>query len=129
MLPGKEWRQWWVCRGNCDGAGRMTAIVTSILRGLPVSPVTQPIRTRRFERIAFVASQSAEARRAQDGLAERYGAVAPEAADCIVALGGDGLMLQILHRHLHDGIPIYGMNRGTVGFLTARACGSCRRSA
>ena len=38
-------------------------------------------------------------------------------ADAIVALGGDGLMLQTLHRFMHDRIPIYGMNRGSVGFL------------
>ena len=38
-------------------------------------------------------------------------------ADAIVALGGDGLMLQTMHRHLNSRIPIYGMNRGSVGFL------------
>jgi len=43
--------------------------------------------------------------------------VAPEEADAIVALGGDGLMLQTMHSHLHSRIPIYGMNRGSVGFL------------
>ena len=41
----------------------------------------------------------------------------PETADAIVALGGDGLMLQTLHKHLHGGVPIYGMNRGSFGFL------------
>jgi NAD+ kinase len=35
-----------------------------------------------------------------------------------VALGGDGLMLQTLHAHMHDNLPVYGMNRGSVGFLT-----------
>ena len=43
--------------------------------------------------------------------------VEPEAADVIVALGGDGLMLQTLHRFMDAGKPIYGMHRGTVGFL------------
>ena len=38
-------------------------------------------------------------------------------ADIVVALGGDGLMLQTLHRLMNAGKPIYGMNRGTVGFL------------
>jgi len=73
--------------------------------------------SRRFEKISFVASETAEAQRALATLVGRYGRVAPEEADVIVALGGDGLMLQTLHRHMHDNIPIYGMNRGSVGFL------------
>jgi NAD+ kinase len=71
----------------------------------------------RFEKIAFVASETQEAVDALQTLSERYGNVAPEAADVIVALGGDGLMLQTMHRHLTSRIPIYGMNRGSVGFL------------
>ena len=71
----------------------------------------------RYERIAFVASPTPEAEAACDELTRRYGAVAPEAADVIVALGGDGLMLQTLHKFMASGKPIYGMNRGTVGFL------------
>ena len=54
---------------------------------------------------------------ARDALARRYGDVAPADADVIVALGGDGLMLQTLHRFMGSGKPIYGMNRGTVGFM------------
>ena len=50
-------------------------------------------------------------------LAARYGNAEPEQADVIVALGGDGLMLQTLHRFMTSGKPIYGMHRGTVGFL------------
>ncbi len=73
---------------------------------------------RKFQSIAFVASDVPEARTALDVLSARYGNVPPEKADVIVALGGDGLMLQTLHRHMHDRIPIYGMNRGSVGFLT-----------
>jgi NAD+ kinase len=46
-----------------------------------------------------------------------YGNHDPANADVVVALGGDGLMLQTLHRHMHSGTPIYGMHRGTVGFL------------
>ena len=68
-------------------------------------------------RIAFVASTSAEAREACERLSRRYGNAAPEQADVIVALGGDGLMLQTLHRFMPSGKPIYGMHRGTVGFL------------
>ena len=50
-------------------------------------------------------------------LEKRYGAVKPAQADIIVALGGDGLMLQTLHRNMRRGTPIFGMNLGTVGFL------------
>jgi NAD+ kinase len=71
----------------------------------------------RHERIAFVASPTPEAEAACDELTRRYQAVAPEAADVIVALGGDGLMLQTLHKFMGSGKPIYGMHRGTIGFL------------
>jgi NAD+ kinase len=71
----------------------------------------------RFSNIAFVASETKEAMAARKALVERYGNTAPEKADAIVALGGDGLMLQTMHRHLNSRIPIYGMNRGSVGFL------------
>jgi NAD+ kinase len=74
-------------------------------------------RTQKFERIAFVASDAPEARKALKRLAALYGNVDPKSAGAIVALGGDGLMLQTLHRHMRDHIPIYGMNRGSVGFL------------
>ena len=70
-----------------------------------------------FERIGFVASDAPEARQAADRLRQRYGDVEPEQADVVVALGGDGFMLETLHRFLGRGVPIYGMNRGTVGFL------------
>ena len=48
---------------------------------------------------------------------QRYDHVPPEEADVVVGLGGDGLMLQALHRFMGTAKPIYGMNRGTVGFL------------
>ena len=70
-----------------------------------------------FERIAFVASPIAEAEEALQRLAQRYGNVAPAQADVIVALGGDGFMLQTLHEFMSSRKPIYGMHRGTVGFL------------
>lgn len=69
------------------------------------------------KKIAFVASDVPEAIEARRSLASRYGDAVPETADAIVALGGDGLMLQTLHRFINDKIPIYGMNRGSVGFL------------
>src|SRR5436189_5681784 len=71
----------------------------------------------RHPRIAFVASPMAEAQEARVRLTKRYGDTAPGEADVIVALGGDGLMLQTLHRFMTTGKPIYGMHRGTVGFL------------
>jgi NAD+ kinase len=71
----------------------------------------------RFTTIAFVAGQTPEARDAYDRLAAAYGNAEPDKADVIVALGGDGLMLQTLHNFMKSGKPIYGMHRGTVGFL------------
>ena len=70
-----------------------------------------------YERIAFVASPFAEAKEAEKRLGKQYGNVEPDSADVIVALGGDGLMLQTLRRFMRSGKPIYGMHRGTVGFL------------
>ena len=72
---------------------------------------------QRYDRIAFVASAGAEAQQALAQLTELYGNHDPESADVVVALGGDGLMLQTLHQHMRSGKPIYGMHRGTVGFL------------
>ncbi|MCU4180459.1 NAD kinase [Bosea sp. BH3] len=73
--------------------------------------------TDRYGAISFVASETPEAQAALDKLVERYGNPDPAEADVVVALGGDGLMLQTLHRFLGTGKPIYGMNRGSVGFL------------
>jgi NAD+ kinase len=72
---------------------------------------------RRFNRVAFVASPTPDAQSALHALQQHYPNVAPEEADVIVALGGDGLMLQTLHRFMGTAIPIYGMNKGSVGFL------------
>ena len=72
---------------------------------------------KRYERIAFVASAGDEAQAALAQLGNLYGNCPPAEADIVVALGGDGLMLQTLHQHMRTGKPIYGMHRGTVGFL------------
>jgi len=72
---------------------------------------------KRFEHIAFVAGQTPESREAYSRLEKPYGNTDPTKADVIVALGGDGLMLQTLHKFMKSGKPIYGMHRGTVGFL------------
>ena len=69
------------------------------------------------QRIAFVAADTEEARSARERLEARYDGAPPGEAEVIVALGGDGFMLETLHGFLDRGVPIYGMNRGTVGFL------------
>jgi len=68
-------------------------------------------------RLAFVAANTIAARTAKAALEKRYGLVSPADAEAIVALGGDGMMLQTLHRNLRRRTPIFGMNLGTVGFL------------
>src|ERR1700733_13977929 len=71
----------------------------------------------RYSRIAFVASDVPAAQQARRRLTRRYGDARPETADVVVALGGDGFMLAPLQGLLNRGKPIYGMHRGTVGFL------------
>lgn len=68
-------------------------------------------------RIAFLASAVTAPQAALAALSRRYGNVPLEDAEVIVALGGDGFMLQTLHATQHIDLPVYGMNRGTVGFL------------
>ena len=74
-------------------------------------------KTPKYERIAFVASPAPEAAQALKRLVKLYGNVSPSRADVVVALGGDGLMLQTLRKAMKAGRPIYGMHRGTIGFL------------
>jgi len=68
--------------------------------------------------IAFLSSGAPEADAARSRLVALYGDCDADSAEVIVALGGDGLMLQTLHRFMNKPKPIYGMNRGSVGFLT-----------
>ena len=68
-------------------------------------------------RIAFLAAQTEAAQRARERLIALYGDAPPAEAEFLVALGGDGLMLETQHRFLGRNAPIYGMNRGSVGFL------------
>lgn len=70
-----------------------------------------------LDRIAFVASDSDVAQASMKRLQARYPSKCIDEAEVIVALGGDGLMLQTLHHSLDRDVPIYGMNRGTIGFL------------
>lgn len=65
----------------------------------------------------FTASQKPEARQALDLMTRRYGQTPADRAEVIVALGGDGWMLETLRGRYSDRIPVYGMHRGTVGFL------------
>lgn len=67
--------------------------------------------------IHFAAAATDQARAARDRLIALYGDTVPEAAEVVVALGGDGLMLETIHRMLTHNLPVYGMNCGSVGFL------------
>jgi NAD+ kinase len=67
--------------------------------------------------IAICAADTETARDAEARLLARYRVASPEGADVIVALGGDGFLLQTLHRFMPLGKPVFGMNRGSVGFL------------
>ncbi|MFK7956735.1 MAG: NAD kinase [Lysobacterales bacterium] len=67
--------------------------------------------------IAFVASRAEGAQKARQQMIDRYGDVSPEDADTIVAIGGDGFMLQTMHRSMNLKKPIYGLMQGSVGFL------------
>ncbi len=67
--------------------------------------------------IAFLASDTDDAQAAKARLEAQYGAFEVDDADVIVALGGDGFMLSTLHSTQSLEVPVYGMNRGTVGFL------------
>ncbi len=71
-------------------------------------------------RIAFLATEDNEAQEALARLSSRYGNIPPAEAEIIVALGGDGFMLQTLQTHIDGDVPIYGMNRGSIGFLMNR---------
>ena len=68
-------------------------------------------------RIAIVASQDRKAITAKARLEAQHRTTTPEKADVIVALGGDGFMLEVLHEALGRDVAIYGMNRGSVGFM------------
>jgi len=73
-----------------------------------------------FKKLAFVASQKPSAKNALERLTSLYGNCDPAEANAIVALGGDGFMLETLRRNItliRRGLPVYGMNKGTIGFL------------
>src|SRR4051794_3551246 len=68
-------------------------------------------------RFAFVSSDTDDARAALETLSARYGQAPVEEAEIIIALGGDGFLLQTLRDTMGSGKKVYGMNRGTIGFL------------
>ena len=78
--------------------------------------LTRP-ETTKATRIAFLASATAPAQTQWRRLVAQHGDVPAEEAEVIVALGGDGTMLEALHRTLGRNIPVFGMNCGSVGFL------------
>lgn len=82
-------------------------------------------------KLAVVAAETEAAQQALEELCRLYPCVPPERADIIVPLGGDGFMLETLHRFLSLRVPIYGMHRGSVGFLmnAYRPDGLCARLA
>lgn len=75
---------------------------------------------RKFNSLAFIASPAEEAQKAAEDLRALYGDHDADKAEVIVALGGDGFMLHTLHRTMNTGKLVYGMNRGSVGFLMNR---------
>jgi NAD+ kinase len=77
-------------------------------------------RSGKAKSFAFVAAATEEAQAALGRLLQAYGEQDPERADIVVALGGDGFMLETLHRFIERAVPIFGMNCGTVGFLMNR---------
>jgi NAD+ kinase len=88
------------------------------MRLLAPRPMEKPVSEQtQLGKIAFVASKSPEGQNALNEMKSRYGGVSPGESDVIVALGGDGFMLQTLHRHMQLNRPVFGMKAGTVGFL------------
>lgn len=76
--------------------------------------------SKKLTKLAFAASGKPSAKEALQLLKSQYGDYAPDQADAIVALGGDGFMLHTLRNHMpliRKGLPVYGMNKGTIGFL------------
>jgi NAD+ kinase len=71
----------------------------------------------KFKTIAFAAAKQEIAQTAKKLFESRYDHVPAEEADIVVALGGDGFMLQCLHEFMEQNTPIFGINRGSIGFL------------
>jgi len=89
---------------------------------------SQPVEKRSFAKLALLASSSERAQNAAKALADCCEWVPLEEADAAVVLGGDGFMLETMHRMIDSGhlCPAYGLNLGTVGFLMNRYTENCR---
>jgi NAD+ kinase len=111
-------------RAESDSSAALCEIITPQAGlSLQVPPAKTGHRTLRGRknivqrRIGFTASPSAEAQSALASLTKAHGQCPLERAEVIVALGGDGFMLQTLHDRQALDLPVYGMNCGTIGFL------------
>lgn len=107
VRAGPGWRAKFALPGLSSGNGRARVSFPGIMWNKPLA----------FSKIRFVASSVDLAQEALSRLTSRYGQADADAAEVIVALGGDGLMLATLQQTQGRDIPVYGMNRGTVGFL------------
>lgn len=96
----------------------------------PAEPAPSPSAATSFQaagrgahtlKLHIAASEKSEAKQRGDQLRQKYGDHSASDCDVIVAVGGDGFMLDVLRKHMADGKPIYGFNQGTVGFLMNRA--------
>src|SRR5690606_28654921 len=116
--------------GSARDAGRLRriAVATTVpaasgaalapAPGYPEPPATRTVTPMTTTpRIAFLASQTGDAQQAMAALVARQGQCEPDEADVLCPLGGDGFMLQTLHRYGSLGKPVFGMKLGTVGFL------------
>ncbi len=97
--------------------GNKTEFPVQPLTSIDTDPESPQDSIMEFQKVAFVAGQFDQAQRALQSLKKKYVHAEPVEADVIVALGGDGFMLETLHRYIKIGKPIYGMNQGTIGFL------------
>ncbi|GGH32539.1 NAD kinase [Cribrihabitans marinus] len=103
------------CDGFATGGGKAGLSGKGMIVSEPNAQHRKP--QRMTKRIAFLASDAPVAQTARATLIGRYGDAEPAQSDVIVALGGDGFMLRTLHDTQHLDVPVYGMNRGTIGFL------------
>lgn len=113
MIPDKPLANGHSVPIYCDSSGKTPLFPGFTFLGNPSRE--KPGMT--ISRIACISSGTERADSALARLSERYDFVPVEKAQAIVVLGGDGTMLHTMHVHLRLGVPIYGMNRGTVGFL------------
>jgi NAD+ kinase len=81
-----------------------------------------------LDKVALLASPTERAQEAAEALAQCEDFVPLEDADAAIVLGGDGFMLEAMHRMIDSGriVPVYGLNLGTVGFLMNRYQKNCR---